>query len=154
MRHIQNTKIVIMLRPQLKDDGDFANNAYVDTQRWGHLRVLFIVGDTDVAAGDAIGSTAEGTAPKLEECDTSGGSYSDVSDAALTDAIQHDEDNKAFAIDVDLHKSHKRYMRVNAPHSAAGAVNGSNLCIIGILSEPQEGPANAAEQGLTELVAA
>jgi len=155
MNPIQQTKTVIMLRPQLTDDGDFANNTYVDTLGWGHLRVLFIVGDTDVASGDAIGSTAEGTAPKIEECDTSGGLYTDVTDAELSDAIQHDDDNKAFAIDIDLAKSHQRYMQVNAPHSAAGAESGSNLAIIGILSKPDgNGPVNAAGQGLEELVTA
>ncbi|MHC4460922.1 MAG: hypothetical protein ACYS6W_01290 [Planctomycetota bacterium] len=151
---IQNTKVVIMLRPQLKDDGDFANNTYVDTRGWNHLRVLFIVGDTDVAAGDAIGSTAEGTAPKVEECDTTGGSYTDVSGAALATPIQYDDDNKQFAIDISLTKTHKRYMRVNAPHSAAGAVNGSNLAIEGILSRPAIGPKDTAGQGLEELVTA
>ena len=155
MVEIQETKTVLMLRPQLKDDGDFANNTYVDTKSWSHLRVLFAVGDTDVAAGDAIGSTAEGTAPKIEECDTTGGSYSDVTSAALADAIQCDEDAKLFAIDIDLRKSHKRYMQVNAPHSAAGAVNGSNLCIIGILSMPSgQGPKDASGQGLEELITA
>jgi len=152
---VDEQKFVILLRPQLKDDGDFDNNTYVDTAGWGHLRVLFIVGDTDVASGDAIGSTAEGTAPKIEECDTSGGAYSDVTDAALSDAIQHDDDNKLFGIDVDLAKSHKRYMRVNAPHSAAGAAAGSNLGILGILSRPiGNGPSGATGQGLEELVKA
>ncbi len=155
MNPIQQTKTVLLLRPQLKDNGDFANNTYLDTAGWGHVRFLLAVGDTDVASGDAIGSTAEGTAPLVEQCDTTGGSYTAVTSAALADAIQYDEDAKLFAIDVDLHKSHKRYMRVQAPHSAAGAVNGSNLCIIGILSQPDgNAPANAAQQGLEELIAA
>ena len=151
---IQNTKAAIMLPAQLKDDGDFASNAYIDTSGWNHLRVLFDVGDTDVAAGDAIGSTAEGTAPFIEECDTAGGSYTAVTDAALADSIQYNEDNKLFAIDISLTKTHKRYMRVNAPHSAAGAANGSNLAILGILSRPAIGPKDAAGQGLEELVMA
>jgi len=152
---IQESKTVILTPPQLKDDGDFGGNAYLDTSGWGHLRVLFIVGTTDVAAGDAIGSTAEGTAPLIEECDEAAGSYTAVPDAALADAIQYNEDDKLFAIDIDLAKTHKRYMRVQAPHSAAGAVNGSNLCIIGILTRPSgQGPRNAAEQGLAEHIAA
>lgn len=152
---IQESKAVILTPPQLKDDGDFAGNTYLDTSGWKHLRVLFIVGTTDVASGDAIGSTAEGTAPLVEECDTTGGSYTAVTDAALADSIQHDEDDKLFAIDIDLTKSHKRYMRVQAPHSAAGAANGSNLAIIGILTRTEgQGPRNAAEQGLEELVTA
>jgi len=151
---VQETKTVILTPPQLKDDGDFAGNTYVDTAGWGHLRVLFITGTTDVAAGDAIGSTAEGTAPLVEECDDSGGSYSAVSGAALADSIQYNEDDKLFAIDIDLKKSHKQYMRVQAPHSAAGAANGSNLAIIGILSRPDRGPKDAAGQGLTEHIKA
>lgn len=155
MIDIQLTKTALMLRPQLKDDGNFANNTYVDTAGFGHLRVLFAVGDTDVAADDAIGSTAEATAPLIEECDTTGGTYTDVTGAALADAIQFDEDAGLFAIDIDLSKSHKRYMKVQTPHSAAGAVKGSNLCIIGILSKPDgNAPANATQQGLTELVVA
>jgi len=154
MIDVQNMKMAILTPPQLKDDGDFAGNTYVDTQGWNHLRVLFIVGTTDVAAGDAIGSTAEGTAPLVEECDTTGGAYTAVASAALADSIQHDEDDKLFAIDVDLTKSHKRYMQVQAPHSAAGAVNGSNLAILAMLSRPERGPGNAAEQGLTEHIKA
>ncbi len=154
MIEIQNMKVVILTPPQLKDDGDFAGNTYADTINWAHLRALFIVGTTDVAAGDAIGSTAEGTAPFIEECDTVGGAYTAVPDAALADSIQFNEDNKLFAIDIDLTKKHKRYMRVNAPHSAAGAVNGSNLAVLGILSRPSIGPKDAAGQGLTEHIAA
>ena len=149
MIDVQKQKMVLALPSQLKDDGDFAGNACVDTSGFGHVRFLFAVGTLDIA----IGSTAEGNAPKIEECDTSGGSYSDVTDAALADAIAADEDDSFFAIDVDLLKTHKRYMRVNAPHAGDGAV-GANLCIIAILSDPQIAPDNAAEQGLVEHISA
>lgn len=151
---IQDMKIAILTPPQIKDDGDFAGNVYVDTQGWNHLRVLLQVGTTDVAAGDAIGSTAEGTAPFVEECDEVAGSYTAVTGAALADSIQFNEDDKLFAIDINLVKSHKRYMRVNAPHSAAGAVNGSNLAILAILSRGSRSPMNAAGMGLAELITA
>lgn len=142
-------KFVNMCYPQLKDDGDLADNTYIDCAGWNHLRVLFIVGNLDAA----IGSTAEETAPKIEECDESGGSYSDVTDAALADAIADDEDGALFAIDIDLRKTHKRYMRVNAPHAGDGAV-GVNLAILGILSLGEIGPKNAADAGLTEHITA
>lgn len=149
----QNTKKVMLLPPQLKNDGDFANNTYVDTAGWGYLEVLLLVGSTDVAAGDAIGSTAEGTPPYLEECDTPDGAYTKITGAELSDSIQHDDDNKVFQLDVNLaDKTHKRYIRVNAPHSAAGAVSGSNLGIVGILSKPLRGPVDATERGLAEHV--
>ena len=147
-------KFVLMLKPQLKDNGDFAGNVYLDTAGWNSLTVLMAMGETDVAAGDAVGSTAEGTAPLLEECDTVGGIYTAVTGAALGTPMQFDDDGKLFAFDVDLRKTHKRYMRVQAPHSAAGAANGSNLCIIGILSNPQQAPESAAQRGLEEAVSA
>jgi len=143
-----------VLPPQIKDDGDFAGNTYFDTQ--GLSAVLFVlsVGTTDVAAGDAIGSTAEATAPKIEECDTTGGAYTDVTGAALADAIQYDEDDKLFGIFIDLTKTHKRYMQFNAPHSAAGAVNGSNAAGFAIGFPSDQMPHNAAGMGLEELIEA
>ena len=147
MLHIQSQKRVIVLRPQLKNDGDFANNAYVDTSGRGHVRFEFYVGDTDAD----VGSTDEATAPKIEECDTSGGSYSDVSSAELSAVISATDDNKIYAIDISLLKTHKRYMRVKAPHAAAGST-GANLCIVAILSQPSIAPVDAAGQGLEEHV--
>jgi len=147
-------KFALVLPPQLKDDGDFAGNTYIDTQGLGAVLFLFATGATDVAAGDAIGSTAEGTAPKLEECDTTGGSYTAVADAALADSIQYDEDDKLFGIFVDCARTHKRYMQVNPPHSAAGAVNGSNLCVIAIGFPSDQMPKSAGGMGLEELIEA
>jgi len=147
-------KFALVLPPQLKDDGDFAGNTYIDTLGMGAVLFLLAAGTTDVASGDAIGSTAEGTAPKLEECDTAGGTYTAVTDAALADAIQYDEDDKLFGIFVDCARTHKRYMQVTAPHSAAGAVNGSNLCIIAIGFPSDQMPKTAAGMGLEELIEA
>jgi len=147
-------KFGLVLPPQLADDGDFAGNTYIDTLGLGGILFLFATGTTDVAAGDAIGSTAEGTAPKLEECDTTGGSYTAVADAALADSIQYDEDDKLFGIFVDLARTHKRYMQVTAPHTAAGAVNGSNLAIIAIGFPSDQMPKSAAGMGLAELIEA
>jgi len=150
MIDIQNSKIGILLSPQLKNDGDFAGNTYIDTAGWGHLRVLLITGTVDITTGSA----AEGTAPLVEECDTTDGSYTDVSDAALADSISAIEDDSLFAIDIDLTKSHKRYMQVQAPHAGDGTT-GNNLAIIGILSKPMvQGPGSAADQGLTEHIKA
>ena len=152
MIDIQNTKIGILTPPQIKNNGDFDTNTYIDTAGWGHLRVLLILGV--ITASSPVGSTAEGTAPLIEECDTTDGTYTDVDNAALADAIADDEDSSLFAIDVDLTKSHKRYMQVQAPHSGDGTP-GAALAIIGILSRPEgNGPANAAGQGLTELITA
>jgi hypothetical protein len=146
---VQEMKFVNMLYPQLKNDGNLDDNNYVDTKSWAHLRVLIQIGNTDAA----LGSTAEGNAVKVEECDQSGGTYSDVTDAALADAIANDEDGCLFAIDINLAKTHKRYMRLNAPHAGAGST-GVCAAAIGILSRPAIGPKSAADAGLTEHITA
>lgn len=152
MIEIQNMKIGILTPPQIKNNGNFDTNTYIDTAGWNHLRVLFITGV--ITASSPIGSTAEGTAPLVEECDTTGGSYTAVTGAALADAIADDEDGLLFAIDIDLTKTHKRYMQVQAPHSGDGTP-GAALAIIGILSRPDgNGPVNAAQMGLNELITA
>ena len=146
---VQEMKFVNMLYPQLKDNGDLADNNYVDTKGWAHLRVLIQIGNLDAA----LGSTAEGNALKVEECDTSGGTYSDVTNAALADAVAADEDGCLFAIDINLAKTHKRFMRLNAPHAGDGDT-GVNASALGILSRPAIGPKSAADQGLTEHIKA
>jgi hypothetical protein len=146
---VQKTKRVILLRPQLKNNGAFENNTYVDCAGWGHLRVEFIIGDTDAAVGSGDASTP----PKLEECDTTGGSYTDISGAALSAVLAANDDNKVKAIDVALTKTHKRFVKVNAPTADTGST-GCNLCIIATLSRPNIGPKDADGQGLAELITA
>jgi hypothetical protein len=148
MIQIQGMKTVILLRPQLRNNGVFANNTYVDLSEWNHARFLFIVGDTDVI----IGSTNTSTPPFVEECDTTDGGYTAITDAALSAVIGAGDDNKVYAIDVDLTKTHKRYGRVNAP--TAGNATGANLAILCILSRGAKSPLNAAGMGLAELVVA
>lgn len=146
---ILDLKVFQCLAPSGKDNGDFANNAAVDTS--GLSGVIFLIEAGSLAA--AIGSTAETSALKIEECDTEGGSYSDVTDAALADAIANDEDNSIFAIYVDLRKTHKRFMRVNAPHAGDGTATESFLSIIAI-GMPDKGPIDADGMGLAELITA
>lgn len=146
---IQETKLVILVRPQLKDNGAFANLASADLSGWGHARIYFIMGDTDIG----VGSVTAGAAPQLEEDDVSAfSSPTDITNAKLADAISATEDNKAFAIDLDLAKTHKRYVRPKAPTAGDGTV-GANMTIIAILSKPEGNtPVTAAHQGLEELV--
>ncbi|MCJ7778642.1 MAG: hypothetical protein MUP16_10045 [Sedimentisphaerales bacterium] len=149
MRPFERDKVITLLPPQLKDDGDFAGNTYVDTAGFDEkLRVEFHVGTVDAA----IGSTTEATPPLIEECNTTDGSYTAVTDAALAAVFAATGDDKIRAIDVSLKKTHKRYMRVQAPHAGNGTT-GCNLCIIGRLSGGHV-IKNAADQGLTELVEA
>jgi hypothetical protein len=147
MIEVQDTKRVILLRPQLKNGGAFVNNTYVDCAGWGHLRVEFIVGVTDVV----VGSGDAATPPKLEHDDSVGfGDPKDIVDAELAAVLAADDDNKARAIDVALTSSHRRYVRVVAPTADSGST-GCNLCIIATLSKPNISPKDAEGQGLAEL---
>jgi len=150
MNDIEAMKFTLCLPPISANDGNYTGNTYVDTKGWSHVRFLIITG----ALAAAVGTDAETTAVSIEECDTSGGTYSAVSDAALADAISDSEDDSMFAIDIDLTKSHKRYMQVNTPHAGAGACL---LAVVAILSKKDSGPAfggGASESGLAEKISA
>ena len=142
-------KFTLLTPPQLKDNGDFAGNTYVDTQGLSGILFLITTGTMDIA----LGSTAETTAPLIEECDTPGGTYTAVTSAALADAIADDEDDSMFGIFVDLAKSHKRYMRVQAPHAGDGTA-GVNACCHAIGFPSDQMPRSASEMGLVELIEA
>ncbi len=149
MQPIEAMKLVQLTPPQIKDNGAFTGNTYIDTSGWNKLRIAFIVGTLDIA----VGSTSAATAPYVEECDTTGGAYTAVTDGALSAVIGAGDDGKNYAIDIDLKKTHKRYMQVNAP-TAGDGTNGANMCIIALLSRPANSPISAAEQGFTEIISA
>ena len=147
MRPFEREKVVTLLPPQLKDDGNFEGNTYLDTFGFDEkARFEFHVGTLDAA----IGSTAETTPPLIEECDTTNGDYTAIDDAELAAVISATDDDEIHAIEVSLKSEHKRYMRVQAPHAGNG-VTGCNLCIIGRLFGGQV-VKTAADQGLDELV--
>ncbi|MCP4569989.1 MAG: hypothetical protein GY841_20605 [FCB group bacterium] len=137
---IEKTKVGVLVPPQLKDNGEPSGLTYIDTKGYKHLRVYIVTGTTDIA------TTA---APKLQECDTSGGSYADITSAALADAIADDEDDKAFVIDVDLTKNRKRYIKCLI--TAGNGSTGTNLALLGILSRPDSGTIDV-DAGATELI--
>jgi hypothetical protein len=148
MESLSNLKIVQILPPQLKNNGDFAGNTYVDTSGAAEALFLFNVGTTDAA----VGSTDEATPPLIEECDTSGGSYTAVTGAALAAVLGTTDDNKLFGIRVNLRKPHKRYMRVKTPHAASAT--GANLSITCILGQIGQSSMDAAGMGLSALIEA
>jgi hypothetical protein len=133
---------------KFKNNGAFGGNTYVDTLGLSAVLFLFDLGTTDVI----VGSTDTSHALKIEECDTTGGTYTDVTGAALAAVLASTGDSKLRAIFVDLSKSHKRYMKVNAP--TAGNATGANLSILAIGFPSDQMPKSAAEMGLAELIEA
>ena len=140
--NIKETSYGLLVPPQLKDDGAPAGLTYLDSAGYAHLRALIIIGTTDVAMTASV---------KLQHCDTSGGSYTDIASAALADAIGATEDDSMFAIDVDLTGSGiKRYIKALA--TCGDGTTGTNICVVGILSNAEHHAGNAADAGLTELI--
>ena len=138
MNPVENSKIVILVPPETKNNGAFTTNNYVDVSGFSDALFLFAMGTTDVI----VGSTDTSTPPLIEECDTTGGSYTAVTDAELSD--------KLFGIFVDLRKTHKKYMRVQAP--TAGDSTSAAMCILCILSSPAKTPETDAAAGFEERI--
>lgn len=133
----ENCKVVRVASPQLKDNGAAAV-AYCDCAGYNHATLLLVVGTMDIEC-DA----------KLTECDTSGGSYTDITAAAITQ-LAADDDDKVVAIEVDLTKNRKRYLK---PVITAGdGTNGVYLAAMIILSRADKAPVTAALAGLAERV--
>jgi len=144
-------KFGILVKPQIVNNGDFASNTPYDTAGMASFLALLITGV--ITAGSPIGSTAETTPPLLEECDTSGGGYTAITGAAMAAVIPDTGDSLIYGVYVDLAKTHKRYIRWQAPHSGDGTP-GAALCSIGIGFPSDTSPQSAAEMGLTNLVSA
>jgi len=142
-------KFGLLTYPELKDNGAFTNNTYIDTSGLSALLVLIAMGAIDIG----FGSTASTTPPLVEECDTTGGTYTAVTGAALSACPGASDDGKMYGIYVTLSKSHKRYMRVQAPTAGDGTA-GVAAAIVAIGFPSDVMPRSAAEMGLTELISA
>jgi len=146
MNPVENSKIVILVPPETKNNGAFTTNNYVDVSGFSDALFLFAMGTTDVI----VGSTDTSTPPLIEECDTTDGSYTAVTDAELSAVIGAGDDDKLFGIFVDLRKTHKKYMRVQAP--TAGDSTSAAMCILCILSSPAKTPETDAAAGFEERI--
>lgn len=147
MRALQNTKIVSAIKPDAAvNSGDFSANE-IDTIGYDYATVVFQFGT----------AAAELTYLSVQECDTTGGSFSDVTgavvgsgenidgdDSALPGA---DDDNSLCVLEIDL-RDRKRFLKVKAT-AGSGDVYGSAFCI---LSKPKEAPVSVAERGAAEVL--
>jgi hypothetical protein len=141
-RSSEQVKYGVMCPAQLKNNGAPTGLTYIDTKGYAHLRVLIHIGTTDIA------TTA---APSLVEGDTTSPATA-ITGAALAAAIAATADDTVHAIDVDLTKGRKRYIKCLI--TAGNGTTGTNLAIIGILSQKHSDDHDglATDAGLTELV--
>jgi len=147
----QNAKWGILFSPQVADGAAFAANGYIDTLGFGYAEFLIITG----TLADTIGTTTATGHPIIEECETSGGSYSEIAAAVLSAEIAAGDDDKIFKIDVNLqNRTNKRYMRIKAP-TAGSTGAGAYACGLARLSKPMgAAPSTATERGLAENILA
>jgi hypothetical protein len=126
--------------PELKDNVAFTSNE-ADTKGFSEALCLIAVGATDIATA---------AAPKIQESDTSGSGFGDVSGGGLADAITATEDNKFFAIHFPDLTKFKRYLK--CVMTAGDGTVGTNAAVVWLLGRADEVPGGASGQGFEELV--
>ena len=147
----QNAKWGVLFSPQVADGAAFAANGYIDTLGWGYAEFLIQTG----TLADTIGTTTASTAIVIEECETTGGTYTEIAAAVLAAAIAADGDDKLYKIDVNLqNRTNKRYMRIKAP-TAGSTGAGAYASALARLSKPMGvAPSTATERGLAANILA
>jgi hypothetical protein len=150
MNQVQAIQAVQVIAPILKNGASFTSNI-LDTQGLGgganKIRILFMIGVTDVAF----------TALKLQECDTSGGTYvdiagSDYSNAAVGTLPDASADGTNVGWCLDTQAGRKRYIKIVATVGGSTATTGCYGAAIAELGRLEQTPYNAATQGFTQLV--
>ena len=149
MNQLQNTKLVSITPPAAIVDNASYTTASIDTQGFDYMQVVVYLGATDIAM----------TALKLQESDTDGGSYADVTGlvfgtssniAGSTSTLPSaTDDNKFFVFDVDL-RGRKRYFDLVA--TAGDGTAGTFLTAFAILSRGKDQPVTAAERGASQIL--
>lgn len=134
----QNVKIVLGFIETKNNGSPTLLNAYVDTAGWDGIMWIFAVGVMDA-----------GLTGKIQECDTSGGSYGDVAGAAIT-AFTNADDGKISVIDIRKTGASMRYQKPVCVAGNAGA--GAAMAVLAILYKGEINPATAALAGLAERV--
>jgi hypothetical protein len=144
--------VPVTFNPAVEDDdapvGAFAdaNPVSVDRAGYDHALVLLTVGATDIAmASYAVYSGAAAASGASDS------TYTKITGAELTGAAlpSADDDNKVFAISIDLRALSDRYLAVDAV--AGNGSTGSHLTINVILTRGAEYLGTAADQGYASL---
>jgi hypothetical protein len=149
MNELQATKYVNAIPPAvIKDNAAFVA-AEIDCLDFDCALVLISLGATDIAMA----------ALSLQECDTTGGSFADVTGtvwgtaaniAGATSTLPAaGDDNKVFAIEVDCRKR-KRFLKLAA--TAGDGSAGTYLSAVAILSRGDIAPVTAAQRGAAEIL--
>ncbi len=137
MRNLQSLRFANPVPPAAILNAGSVTCAAIDTQGADEVLILISLGATDIAA----------TACKLQECETSGGSYADIPSGALAVMPTASDDNHQFGLFYSKQGGRMRYVKVvytNGSGSAGGYVQ-----VTAILAHNENAPYTAADRGLT-----
>lgn len=145
----QNNKFLAVVPPEaIRDNGSYTSAA-VDTNGADYTEIVVHLGATDIAMA----------ALKMTECDTSGGSYTDITGlvfgtstntAGSTSTLPTaTDDDKFFLFQIDM-RYRKRYLKIVATNGD-GTVGGF-ICVIAILSRLEQSPKTAALAGCDQIL--
>lgn len=139
MKDIQNMKSVLAIAPQSLGSATAAA-IEVDARGYNNARFLVQIG--------AAAASANISVCKVQSATTSGGSFTDVTGAAIADGvIDGDADNTVHAIEVDLSdRNIGQFLQLVYTSDTANVIETSVLCV---LSEPNVAPTTATLRGLT-----
>jgi hypothetical protein len=142
-------KFVSVTPPAAIKDNAAWTCAEIDTQGYDYLTVIAYLGATDIAMA----------ALQVTEADVSATSHAAVTGlvygtstniAGATSALPTaDDDNKAFAFEVDL-RGRKRYLQLGA--TAGDGSSGSFLAAFALLWKADQTPVTAAARGFGDIL--
>ena len=134
-------KGVIAISPLLVDNTT-ATAIAIDTMGFNYALIQFIFG----AGANSV------TVLKLQECETSGGSYADITGSAFTgaDLPSATDDNQIWNWNVKLGNGRMRFIKVVA--TLADESTGTNVAAIANLGMAEESPWDATTQGASYLI--
>lgn len=135
-------KGVIAISPLLVDSAD-ASAIAIDTMGFNYALIQFVYGLTsDIAL----------TVLKLTECETSGGSYTEIVGSAFTgaDLPSATDDGQIWTWNVKLGNNRMRFIKILATVGDGSA--GANVCAIANLGMAEQTPWDATTQGASYLI--
>jgi hypothetical protein len=137
MINAQDTKEFLLVAPAILDNVS-ATSLALDTDGFEYAKIIAAVGATDIAM----------SALKLQHCDTSGGSYEDITGASFT-APTATDDGKLYGFYVNLLRK-KRFIKIVA--TAGDGSVGVAFTALASLSRAQSVPNDATSRGLAAQV--
>ena len=110
---LQGAKSVLALPPQ-SINGTDTNGTAIDTAGYSYASIFFLYG----------ASTVDMEHLEIQECETSGGSYTAISGSAMTVPTSTD-DNKVWQWGINLGGTRMRYLKIRVDPGAAATLVGA-----------------------------